>query len=219
MAQQVIFQDGTVWNKGLLDMINTCLLAIGETPFVEGTDPNALPLGTDGETARRIVQDTMIEVQARGWYFNTDYNFVLTPDINNYITMPPNTLRVDFGNSSTPNRFVMRNGKIYDVANQTYKIYQQVEADIIWLLDYQDLPPEAYEYISLRAARKFQQKVIGSTELAQFTNVDEQDALINLQRLQLQVNDYILGNSKVSTRIHNGYLQDSLYGNKGRRSF
>jgi len=219
MAQQVVFQDGSIWNKGLLNMINTSLLSIGETPFVEGTDPSSLPLGTDGDTARRIIQDTMIEVQSRGWFFNSDYSFELVPDTNNYITMPPNTLKVDFGYSNTPNRFIMRNGKIYDLQEQTYKIYKNLYPDVIWLIDYQDLPPEAYEYISLRAARKFQQRVIGSTELAQFTNIDEQDALINLQRLQLQINDYNIQNSKVSTRIHSGYLQKSLYGNQGRREF
>jgi hypothetical protein len=52
--------------------------------------------------------------------------------------------------------------------------------DIVWLVDYANLPPEAYEYISLRSARKFQQKVIGALETDQFTMRDEQDALSKL---------------------------------------
>jgi len=214
-----IFTDGTVWVKSKLDMINTCLLAIGETPFIEGTLVSALPIGTDGETAKRIVETTMIEVQSRGWYFNLDYNFPLTPDNDNFITMPPNTLRVDFGNGEDRHQYTIKNGKIYDYSNFTYIINKKLTADVTWLVDYGDLPPEAYEYVSLRAARKFQQKVIGSVETDGFTTRDETDALVNLQRRQLQSQDYKLLNDRTATRIHSGYLQKALYGSTGRRSF
>jgi len=199
-------------------MINQCLLAIGESPYPTGTIPSSLQLGTDGETASRVVKTTMVEVQARGWYFNTDYNFRAYVDQNSFITMPPNTLRVDFGKEG--NRYILKNGRIYDMKRQTYLIDTNIlEFDAIWLVDYEELPPEAYEYIALRAARKFQQKVIGSTETAKFAMLDEADALNNIMRMQLQVNDYNLQNSRVSTRVHNGYLVAGLYSNKGRRSY
>ena len=215
----IIFTSGAVWAKSELSMINDSLLAIGEAPFMEGTVVDTIPIGTDGETAKRIIRSTMIEVQSRGWYFNTDYDYVLTPDINGFITLPPNVLRTDFGNTSNANRFLIKNNGIYDVANQTFIIEGEIMCDIVWLVDYTNLPPEAYEYISLRSARKFQQKVIGALETDQFTMRDEQDALVNLQRRQLQTQDYNIQNSRVSTRTHNGYLVAGLYGNKGRRSF
>ncbi len=214
-----VFLDGTVYAKSKLDMINTALLSIGETPFVDGTLVSTLPLGTDGDTARRIVETTMVETQARGWYFNLDYNFPLTPDSNGFITMPPNTLRVDFGNTEFRHQYTIKNGSIYDYLNHTYAINISLVADVVWLVDYAELPPEAYEYISLRAARKFQQKVIGAQEIDQFTVRDESDSLINLQRRQLQSQDFKLANYKVNTRIHNGYLVQGLYGNAGRRNF
>ncbi len=214
-----VFIDGTIYAKSKLDMINTCLLAIGEVPYVDGTLVNTLPLGTDGETAKRIVETTMVEVQARGWYFNMDYDFKLLPDSGHFITMPPNTLRVDFGNAGDKHQYTLKTGSIYDYLNQTYIINKTLEADVIWLVDYAVLPPEAYEYISLRAARKFQQKVIGASEIDTFTVRDESDALINMQRRQLQSQDFNIQNSRVSTRVHNGYLYRGLYGNKGRRQF
>ncbi len=213
-----VFLDGTIYVKSKLDMINQCLLAIGEVPLIEGTLVDSLPLGTDGETAKRIVEEVMVEVQARGWYFNTEYNFVLVPDINDFITMPPNTLRADFG-VQEGNRYVLKNGSIYDYQQQTFKIYNNIIGDMNWLIDFQELPPEAYEYISLRAARKFQQKVIGASETDTFTVRDESDALVNLQRRQLQSQDYNIQNSRVSTRIHNGFLVKGLFGNKSRRQF
>ena len=215
----IIFTDGTVYAKSKLNMINDSLLAIGEVPFTEGTIVDTLPIGTDGETAKRIIETTMVETQSKGWYFNTDYNFKLVPDINDFITTPPNVLRIDFGNSDNKHRYTIKNGSIYDYANQTFKIYTNLTCDIVWLVDYEDLPPEAYEYISARAARKFQQRVIGSADTAKFTEIDEQDAFVHLQRRQLQSQDYNIGNSRVSTRVHSGYLVAGLYGNKGRRNF
>jgi len=215
----IIFQNGAVWAKSELNMINDSLLSIGETPFIEGTLVETLPVGTDGETAKRLIRTTMVEVQARGWYFNLDYAFPLVPDSNKFITMPPNTLRVDFGNTEFRHQYTLKNGKIYDYLNHTYIIENKLIADVVWLVDYAELPPEAYEYISLRAARKFQQKVIGAQEIDQFTVRDETDSLINLQRRQLQSQDFKLANYKVNTRIHNGYLVQGLYGNASRRSF
>jgi len=138
-----IFADGTIYAKSKLDMVNKCILAIGEVPPIEGTNVEALPLGTDGETAKRIVETTMGETQARGWYFNTDYYFDLLPDVNNFITMPPNTLRVDFGNTKFRHQYTLKNGKIYKVVKHTFIISTPLVADVIQLNDDQTLPPEA----------------------------------------------------------------------------
>ena len=219
MGADVIFLDGTIYAKSKLDMINDALLAIGESPFIDGTVVDTIPVGTDGETAKRLVEKTMVEVQSRGWYFNTDYDFVLTPDINGFITMPPNTLRVDFGNAGNKHRYTIKNGSIYDYLNKSFIIESDLVCDITWLVDYSELPPEAYEYISLRAARKTQQKLIGSVETDSFTIRDETDSYVNLQRRQAQSQDYNIQNSRVSTRTHNGYLVAGLYGSKGRRNF
>ncbi len=209
-----IFADGTIYSKTKLNMINKCLLAIGEVPFPLGTLVDLLELGTDGETAKRIVEETMVEVQSIGWYFNLDYNFKMYKDINNIIVIPPNLLRIDTQES---NRYMEKNGKLYDNEKFTYIIEPTyIEADIVWLVDYPTLPAEAYEYISARAARKFQEAVIGAPDLTTTTNRAEQETFIRLQRRQLQTRAYNIQNNKVSTRTHNGYLQGSLYGNKGR---
>jgi hypothetical protein len=214
----IIFQDNTLYAKNKLNMVNRCLRAIGEGEFPLDTIVEQLPLGTDGYIAATCVRETMVEVQSRGWYFNQDYNFVLEPDVEGFITMPPNTLRADFG-IQEGNRYTLRHNRVYDYLEQTYYIGKSLEADVIWLADYTVLPPEAYEYISYRAARKFQEQVIGSLEIDSFTVRNEADAYANLVRRELQTQDFNLQNSRVSTRIHNGYLIQGLYGNKGRRQY
>ena len=214
----ITFQNGAIWVRSELNMVNDSLIAVGETPFVEGTLVDMLPIGSDGEVSKRIIRTTMIEVQSRGWYFNTDYDFTLIPDSHGFITMPPNTLRLDFG-FSEGNRYAEKNGQIYDYLNQTFIIEEPIVADVVWLVDYAELPAEAYEYISSRSARKAQQRIIGSPETDSFTVRDEADAFTNLMRRQLQSQDYSIQNSRVSTRTHSGFLTSSLYGNKGRRRY
>ena len=216
---QTIFADGTMFAKSKLDMINVCLLGIGEVPLIAGTIVQTLQIGTDSDTASRLVERTMIDVQTTGWYFNTDYNFRLVPDTLGFITMPPNTLRVDFGNASDRHQYTIKNGKIYDYLNQTFVITKVLVADVVWLIDYNELPPEAYSYIALRAARRLQATVIGSTETDEFTKAEELQALISLQRRQLQSQDYQILNSRVSTRTHNGYLVRGLFRTANRRDF
>lgn len=202
-----------------LAMINKCLQSIGEVPLLPETVLDTLPVGTDGETALRIVEETMTNVQARGWHFNTDYNLPLVPDTQGFITMPPNTLRVDFGNTEYRHRYQLKNGRIYDMKEHTFVIEETLEADVVWEVDYEELSIAGYEYISLRAARKFQTAVIGSLETDSFTVRDEQEALVQLQREQLQVMDFTLRDNKVSTRSHSGYLVKGLYSSTGRRDY
>lgn len=212
-----VFSNGTIYAKSELSMINECLLTIGEAPLIDDTIVDLIPVGTDGDIARRVIQGVMLDVQSRGWYFNTDYDMELLADSDGIISTPPNVLKLDFGNTGYKHKYTLKNGKVYDMEEKTYYIGKDLAADVVWLIDYADLPYEAYEYISSRASRKFQQRVIGAQETDQYAARDEQDSYVQLQRVQMQMQDYNIQNSRVSTRIHNGYLVASLYGNKTRR--
>lgn len=200
----ILFTDGTTYSNTKLDMINDCLLSIGEMPYPTGTLITDIQTGEDGDVARRMVEETMIETQSRGWYFNTDYNYRFVPTANT-ITLPANVLRVDLYDK----RYTLRGKRIYDKQKFSFELEDDVTelfGDIIWLVDYEDLPPNAYVYTAMRSARKFQQKVIGSPELAQFTQIDEQDALLNMQREHMQYQDYNI-RAKELSRHTNAFLK------------
>jgi len=135
-----------------------------------------------------------------------------------FITVPPNMLRIDTGNQADMrNRYIIKDNMIYDLLEQDYVQNRSIVVDVVWLVDYELLPIEAYLYIAMRSARKFQQRVIGSIDLNSLTMMDEQDAYNNLLRLQMQVQDYNIQNPVVSNRLHNGNIKMGLYLNKGRR--
>jgi hypothetical protein len=204
----ILFTDGTTYSNTKLDMINDCLLSIGEMPYPTGTLITDIQTGEDGDVARRMIEETMIESQSRGWYFNTDYNYRFVPT-DKFITLPGNVLRVDMYDK----RYTLRGKRVYDKEAFSFQLEDVTElfGDIIWLVDYEDLPPNAYNYIAMRSARKFQQKVIGSTELASFTQLDEQDALVNMQREHMQYQDYNI-RAKELSRHTNIYLKGGVYG-------
>jgi hypothetical protein len=207
-----IFTDGTIYSNDKLGMVNICLEAIGEVPYPAGTLVESFAIGTDAFTAKSIVEQTMIEVLNIGWYFNTDYDSRLLPDFDSFISMSPNTLRIDVGKTQFRGQYILKNKKVYDRHNQTFKIDRKyISADVVWLVDYEDLPPAAYNYISLRAARKFQQRLIGSKEIAGFTEMDEIDALTTMQREHLQYQDYNMIPDRMNRRT-SAFLRGAMNG-------
>ena len=66
-------------NQNKLGLVNRCLQAIGEAPLPLGIIPSEFPLGSDAQVAASIVDDVWLEIQNRGWWFNTEQNFKIDP--------------------------------------------------------------------------------------------------------------------------------------------
>lgn len=184
-----ILTDGSLYANTKLGMVNTCLLGIGEIPLAEGTVLENLQPGTDGAIARDVVATTIIQVLSKGWFFNTDKDFPFIPDSYGFIVKPPNLLRIDAGRTTNRNIVTVRGNRLYNMETQDYKFDNVTPLDAIWIIDYEELPHQAYNYIALRAARKFQQAVVGSSDLYQFTMTDEQEAFMEFEREDLQYRD------------------------------
>ena len=187
-------------NQNKLGLVNRCLQAIGEAPLPQGTVPSEFPLGSDTQVASSIVDDTYIEVQNRGWWFNIEKNFELNPDSNGFIAFPETVLRIDSGRYQP---YIKKNGMLYNTYTHEFKFTSSVYLDLIWANSYSDLPSAAYEYIACRAARKFFQKVVGASGEVQWLQQEEVDSLVNLQRENAQYLDTNLIEPQVSYRWTN----------------
>jgi len=164
------------------------LASIGEQPV------NSLNSGlVDAEMAETILDAQTREVQTAGWHFNTNFNIKYTPDATSgEIDLPIDTLSVDTVGQSKHTRLVQRGLKLYDPINHTYTIsskYTEIYLDIIQELDFNDndaskdsIPPYARHYITVKAARIFQSRVVGSEQLHGFTREDELASLFELKR-------------------------------------
>lgn len=196
-----IFTDGSLYARNKLGMVNICLKAIGEAPLPNETVLESVVVGTDAFVAKDIVHETMLEVQSRGWFFNTERDYELIPDSNGFIAVPLNVLRIDQNTGDTS--IIIKNGRLYDRSTKSFKFTGSVTLDIIFLIDYENLPINAYQYIAYRAARKFQEAVVGSDTLSKYAMQNEADAYINLNREHLQYNDYSMFETRITNRRSN----------------
>jgi hypothetical protein len=165
-------------NLSKLEAINTMLSVIGESPV------NTLvgAVSADTQIALNVLDEVNRDIQAKGWHFNTEFDVVLTPDVNTkFISFPSGYLRVDLeAHNAGDLDVVVRGTKLYDRKEHTFEFDDEVKATVVYGLDFEDLPHSAKQYITIRAARILQDRVVGSTTHHQFTRNDESYAWTSL---------------------------------------
>jgi len=179
-----------------LEAVNTMLNVIGEAPvntLVNMTSADAL-------TAVSILRDVSREVQSQGWNFNTEHDYPLIPDQDSMLSLPVNTLAVDTTAASYKIELVQRGLRAYDRKNHTYTFTETVLCSLIVLLAFDEITEAARHYIAIRAARIFQDRVLGSETLHSMNRDDEYQALTTLRLMESENADYniLTGNTDVS---------------------
>jgi len=146
-------------------------------------------------------------VQTPGLQCNTEKELKLTPDpVTGYIDfdvlgLGSNMLSVDASYPSV--NVTERDRKLYDLDNHTYAFTQPVYVDIIWLLDFEQLPEVVRQYIAIRATREFQKKWLGSDVLDSFSQEEELRAWINVQRIEMRNADQTMSYTTPVSKILN----------------
>lgn len=172
-----------------LDAVNAMLISIGEQPV------NTLEVTDNAEVliARNILHQVSRQTQAVGLLCNSEENYPLAVDVDGYIRLPANTLKVDATDSSID--VVMRGRRLYDRKNHTYKFKDTLNVDIVFFLPFEELPQVVRDYITIRAIRVFQSKVVGSETLYEFTAKDEMDAYMAMVQQEVDHGDYNMLNN------------------------
>jgi len=167
-----------------LEAVNECLENIGQAP-VSTISGN---LGVDTQIALNFVTKVNRELQAKGWFWNTEVNYPLIPNGDGDILLPANTLAVDSVGVDGHRNVIQRGRRLYDRDNRTYTFTSPVNAEITLGLSFNELPETARRYVALRAARFFQDRIEGS--VSENDSRDEMDALSDLKAEQLRVEDH-----------------------------
>ena len=170
-----------------LEAVNVMMTAIGETPVNSITSSTT----TDVSIAIQILDNVNREVQSVGWSFNRDKDYVLTPNTSNEIALAANVLRIDTMGKSNNKDYVERARKLWDRVNHTYTITDaKVYVDIVWFLDFTEIPEAARRYITIRASRIFQDRMLASDTLHKFHQTDEIQALSVLKEMVGDTRDH-----------------------------
>jgi len=186
-----------------LDAVNTMLSAIGEAPV------NSLSSGlVEAEIAETILNTVNREVQSMGWHFNTEYKKSYPQDTNGEIVLGSDILRADSTLEANGKDLVQRGLKMYDRKNHTFNVGSSVNLDVIVELTFDDLPEAAKRFVTLRATRIFQDRVVGSDTLHGFQREDEERALYELKQFDQSASD---------NNIFDNYDVFSIIDRQGRR--
>lgn len=158
-----------------LAAVNIILNAIGESPVSSLT--SGLP---DAEEAEAKLDSTALEVLAKGWHQNMERGLSLTRRNDGQIIVPDYYLRVDTVGVDEQINITIReqNGrrKLFDIMNHTFKFDKDLLCNVIVSIEFEALTFEMQNYIALRAARKFQESVMGSVQLDSFALRQEQES-------------------------------------------
>jgi hypothetical protein len=167
----------------LMDAVNILLQTIDELPIEDEED-------YDNIIEARIARDNIIEakraVLSEGWDFNTDKNWTLPLDIRHMIPVPQNVLDITANRSDV----IMRDWRLYSKKDQSHIFEEEVPCDITWDLDFNSLSHPLRHYITIRAARLFQTRMIGDEKQTKYNEVDEEDARLAARRSESRTGQY-----------------------------
>ena len=152
-----------------LEAVNSMLGHIGESPVNSISNTNALPISA--ATAISALDEVSRSVQTEGWQFNTEVNVSLSPAGDGTITLSEDIIEMDPIDTSID--VVQRGLSLFDRSNNTTVFTSDLKVNQTRLLDWDSLPEPARRYITLRASRIFQGRVVGSRELEALIARDE----------------------------------------------
>jgi hypothetical protein len=155
-----------------LEAVNEVLEAIGHAPIASLTNiPNA-----DSQSALNRLRQISGEVQAEGWFFNTNFDYQLPVDSNGTVPLPEAALTVDtVGRSYNDYDVTDRDGKLYDLQRNTFQfpLTAVIKVDMVLELPWTHLQEMARRYIVAKTARRYAESKLGDPNRSQFTRSDE----------------------------------------------
>lgn len=180
-----------------LEAVNVMLATIGEAPINSLESASGV---ADAVLARSILKEASLSVQSEGWHFNTEKNFKLSPTVSGELILPENCLEADTVEASRDENLTVRGTKLYDITNQSYNIGKAVYVDMVLYLEFNTLPQAARHYITVKASRMFEQRLVGSQVLHLYSIEDEIRARAALLRQEARTGDHniLTGNWSVA---------------------
>ena len=176
-----------------LDAVNSILMSVGETPV------NTLTVQSpEVAIAQKTLRQVCREIQAEGWSYNTENQYPIDLDTNNQCIIPNNVLQLDLN--------IFEHGKDYDIVrrsdNGVMKVYDKknhsftfencskLYFDIIWMLDFEDLPQAFKDYITIRASRIASNRMVNSQPSAKLLEADEAAARALAVEYEMKQSDH-----------------------------
>lgn len=168
-----------------LEAVNTCLTNIGESPVSTITGS----ISVDAATALQLIRATTREIQTHGFYWNTEVNYKLSPNVESKLQLPANVLKVDTTGQDLDQDIVARGRYLYDRVNHTYLFTEPLYVELVVALGFEELPEAARRYVTVRSSRIYQERVMSTPTVSSFNTTDEDFARAQLLAENIAIED------------------------------
>lgn len=167
-----------------LDAVNEILSSVGSSPVNSLEDD----LNVDVLNAKRILKATSIEIQSRGYVFNTLNNVYLLPDSDTgLVPYARDYIRV----FTTGYKLVDRSGYFFDLVSSTNEFPEGLTVgELVKELPFEELPVIFRKYITVRAARVFQMRYLTSGDIDAHLQLEESAAYADIVDYELMTGNY-----------------------------
>lgn len=197
--------EGSLVPVNRLGAVNVMLEAIGQRPI----SSLSVTSQADVAMAEQLLDNTNREVQSEGWDFNTDIEYSIALDGDSKIAVPADALSIDAHYKAT--HAVERGGFMWDRDNHTFVWDQAMKCDIIRFLSFSDLPSNARWYVTVKASRRFQRRMLGDEATERFTYDEEVEARSMMTRADSSTADRSAANDPA--------LHRTVYRHRRRRYY
>ena len=182
---------GTYTSLSELEAANIMLSTISVAPVSTLEVPGDLNVSV----AKQILYNTAREVESYGYYFNTDAKYPLARDTDDEIVLPRNVLFVSVDRDFWSYDATLRGLKLYNRSEQTFKFDKDLTGSVTFFLEWDDLPQPARQYIAIKAARKFQLRMLPDEYTSKYSQQEELEAKAQLEDYDAMERQYNLADS------------------------
>jgi hypothetical protein len=170
-----------------LEAINIMLSCIGHNSInsLESTKSSFIT------SAENILDAETKRLQLQSYDFNTEDNYPLNPDVDGIIKIPDSVVSVAYPQEYL-NRYTIRDGKLYDKHDHTFKIKHPIRASVTFALEFEELPEVVRYYIAILSAYKFTKREFGSQAVCVYTQEDVEEARQAFLESELDLGNYSL---------------------------
>jgi hypothetical protein len=125
-------------------------------------------------------------VQKRGWWYNTETNVTLTPEVNGTIILPTNLMKIL---TASTGFMLDRSGLAYDANTQStdFSAYSSINVDWVLLQAWDDLPATAQDVIRMAAAQEMIIMELEDMRKADALTAKYQEAYVEMKKDDLEV--------------------------------
>ena len=175
-----------------LSAVNSILGAIGQSPITTLDEISAGVQAFDNPEVAfifNLLRDANVDTQAEGWHFNKEEHITFQPDsVTKHITIADNVLQLDLHGDHTRRTkdLVRRNGRLYDKIEHTDEFDSDLDLDVVYLVEFENLPIVFRRYITYRASRQAATQLVANPNLVKL--LAQQEALARASLMEYECN-------------------------------